>query len=133
MGALRKVYIKKISKTHVFYLRLYELNTSKSQFSHTSLGGDTTIVFKRTNTRVHLSLEAYILSVQFFSSYAHPTGCTQLPLARYRLHCILKNGMGNKRQFHCLRFLRSSRQMDCARKSRQLNDLYVLIKSLIVI
>ena len=55
-------------------------------------------------------------------------GCTQLLLARWRLHCncILQNGKGNGRQLHCLRFLLSSRQMNCAR------DLTVLIKSLII-
>ena len=60
-----------------------------------------------------------------------PRGCTQLPLARYQLHCILKNGRGNERQLLCLRFLCSSRQVDCARKNRQLSDLDVLIKSLV--
>ena len=51
-----------------------------------------------------------------------PRGCTQLPLARYRLYCILRDGRGNERQLHCLRFLRSSRQVDCARKNGQLYD-----------
>ena len=54
-----------------------------------------------------------------------------MSLARYRLHCILKYGRGNERQLHCLRFLRPSRQVDCARKTRQLSDLYVLTKSLV--
>ena len=31
-------------------------------------------------------------------------GCTQLPLARCRLHCILQNGVDNGRKLHCLRF-----------------------------
>ena len=62
-----------------------------------------------------------------------PRACTQLPLTRYRLHFILKNGRGNERQFHCLRFLCSSRQVDCERKNRQLSDLYVLTKSLVQI
>ena len=61
------------------------------------------------------------------------TGCTQLELARYRLHCLLKSGRGNKRQLHCLRFLRSSRQVNCARKNRQLSDLHVNIKSLVLV
>ena len=66
-------------------------------------------------------------------SPATPThiGCTQLLLAHYRLHCMLKSGRGNERQLHCLRLLRSSRQVDCARISRQLSDLNALIKSLL--
>ena len=51
--------------------------------------------------------------------------CSQ---ARYQLHYILQNGWRNERQLHCLRFLRSSRQVDCALKNGQLSDLYVLIK-----
>ena len=67
-----------------------------------------------------------MLSVHSFSPAAPtPRGCTQLPLA-YRLHCILKNGKVHERQPHCLRFLRSSRQVDCARKNRELSDLNVL-------
>ena len=67
-------------------------------------------------------------------SPATPThrGCIQLPLARYPLHCELKNGSDNERQLHCLRFLRPSRQVACALKNRQLSDLYVLIKSLLL-
>ena len=60
----------------------------------------------------------------------HPRGCTQLPLARCRLHCILQNGRGNGRKPSCLRFVlssRSSRLVDCARKIRQLWDLIKLI------
>ena len=51
-------------------------------------------------------------------SPATPThrGCTQLPLAGYRLHCILKIPRGIERQLDCLRFLRSSRQVDCVRQ-----------------
>ena len=65
-------------------------------------------------------------------SAATPThrGCTQLPLARYRLHSILKNGRRYEKQFHCLQFSRSRRQVDSARKNRQLSDLYVITKSL---
>ena len=73
----------------------------------------------------------YILPVYSFSPTT-PTrrGCTQLPLARYRPRCILKNGKGNERHLHCLRFSRSSRQVDGERINRQLSDLYVVIKSL---
>ena len=78
---------------------------------------------KRINKRFQLSLQAYILLVHSFS-LATPT-----LRSRYRLHCILKNG--NERQLYCLRFLSISRQVDCARKNRQLSDLYVLIKPLI--
>ena len=60
-----------------------------------------------------------------------PRGCTQQPKARYRKHCMLKNGRGNERQLRCLQFIRPSRQADCARKNRQLDDLYVLITSLL--
>ena len=51
----------------------------------------------------------------FSFSPATPTlrGWTQLSLARWRLHCILQNGRVKGKQFHCLRFLRSSRQVDC--------------------
>ena len=86
------------------------------------------------NKRVQLSLEAYILPVHSFSPPTPtPRGCTQSPLASYQLHCILKNGRGNESQFHCLRFSRSSCQVDCARKNRQLSGLYVLLKSLLII
>ena len=66
-------------------------------------------------------------------SPATPTlrGCTQLPLARHQLRCIVQNGKGNDRQLLCLPFLRSSRQVDCASKNLQLSDLYVLIKFLV--
>ena len=43
-----------------------------------------------------------------------------------------KEREGNERQLNCLRFLRSSRQVDCARKNRQLSDLYLVIKSLLI-
>ena len=42
-----------------------------------------------------------------------PRGCTQLLRGRCRLHCILRNGRGNDRQLHCLRFLFFSHQVDC--------------------
>ena len=65
-------------------------------------------------------------------SPATPTsrGCTQLLLACCRLHYILQSGRGKGRQLNCLRCLRSSRQVDCARKNLQLRDLTVLTKSL---
>ena len=63
------------------------------------------LLSKRINKRVKLTLYAYILPVQSFSPATHsPTGCTRLPLARYRLRCILNSGRGNKRQFHILQF-----------------------------
>ena len=68
---------------------------------------------KRINKGVQFSLPVYSFS---------PVMSTQLPLTRYRLHCMLKNGWDNKRQLHCLRFLRSSRQVEFARKHRQLSD-----------
>ena len=52
-------------------------------------------------------------------------GSTQLSLACYRLHCILRDGRDNERQLHCFRFLRSNQQVDSARKNRQLSDFYV--------
>ena len=55
------------------------------------------------------------------------THSTQLPLARWRLHCIPvlvpQNGRGKGRQLHCLGFLRCSHQMEWSRKDRQLRDL----------
>ena len=51
-------------------------------------------------------------------------GSTHLTLARYRLRCIQKNARGNERQLHCLRFLLSSRQVDCTLKNRQMGDFY---------
>ena len=42
-----------------------------------------------------------------------------------------KERKGNERQLHCLRFLRSNRQVDCAGKNQQLSDLYVPIKFII--
>ena len=65
----------------------------------------------------------------FSPSMPTPRGRTQLPLARYRLHCILQNEKGIGRQLHCLRLLRSSRQMDRACKNLQLTDRTVLIKT----
>ena len=66
-------------------------------------------------------------------SPAMPTarGCTQLPLTRYRLYCILKNGRGNERQLHCLRFLRSSRQVDHRIRSIQ-NDQQAIRDSSVI-
>ena len=78
-----------------------------------------------------LSLSMHFTRAQFFVSQAHTRGCTQLPLDRDRLHCILREAQ--RETTHCLRFLRSSRQVDCARKIRQLSDLCVLIKSLIIL
>ena len=68
----------------------------------------------------------------FSPATSTPRGCTQLPLAHWRLHCLLQNGRGKRRQLHCLRFLRSSRQVDCAHKTLQLTDLSVLIHSLAI-
>ena len=75
-----------------------------------------------------LSLSLHYFYPCTFFSPATPTsrGCTHLPLACYRLHCILKSGQGNELQLHCLRYQCSSRQVDCARKNQQLSDLYVL-------
>ena len=67
----------------------------------------------------------------FWSATPTPRGCTQLPLARYRLHSVLKNWRGNERQLYCLRLSRSSRQVDCARKSPLLTNLYIPIESLV--
>ena len=72
--------------------------------------GKSSLKFKQESSALSLSL--HFTRAQFFTSHATPRGCTQLPLARYRLHFILKNRKGNERQLHCLRFLRSSRQMD---------------------
>ena len=51
--------------------------------------------------------------------------------ARWGLFCILQNGRGKGRQLHRLRFLRSSRQVDCTCQNLQLRDLTVFIKYLV--
>ena len=58
----------------------------------------------------------YILPVQFFASHAHSPRVHSG--AASPLSIALYNGRGKGRQFHCLRFLRSSRQVDCARNNR---------------
>ena len=65
------------------------------------------------------------------STFASHADFHRVHSACYRMHCILMNRRDIERQLNCLRFLRSSRQVDCARKNRQLSDLYVLIKSLV--
>ena len=52
--------------------------------------------------------------------------CTQLPLALYRLHCMLKNGRGKERQLHCLRLLRFRRQVDCEHSYQTRNSRLTL-------
>ena len=87
---------------------------------------------KVTPKRINKRVQPTFYTCCFFTSHSHSQS-TQLPLVRYQVHCVLKNAKGNERQLHCLRFLRSSRQVECARKNRQLSDLYVLMKSLVIL
>ena len=72
----------------------------------------------------------YVVLELLSPSPATPTsrGYTQLPVACCRLHCILQNGRGNGRQLLCFRSLLLGRKVDCARKTRQLKDLTILLK-----
>ena len=65
----------------------------------------TSVLSKRINKRVKFfSLSLHFTRAQFSPATPTPRGCTQRPLARYRLHCILKNGRVSERQRHCLQF-----------------------------
>ena len=83
------------------------------------------------NKEVSSNFKPTFYPCSFSPATPTPKECIQQPLAHWQLHCILQNGSGEGRQHQCLRFLRSSRQVDCAGKNWQLGDLTVLIRSLI--